>query len=203
MVESKEKIVNSLKLKEYYDPNALHDLKDIVELDGIVNQLYINRNNYLENFIKSKFLSYDEMMSLVPDGKFEQMKKNGEKYIQTKDTRYGYSFSRWGNACGLSCGIAFYLLVDKDTILPVIFPVSFQISMNDVGIDYENNVMVYSITRYEQKSKYSQSNDYWYSWDLRIGFSTITNELLYCDVKENSHKSYASPAGQLLKYGKR
>jgi hypothetical protein len=195
-------LLQKLKLKEHYDPNALHDLKDIVQMDAFINELYRNRNNYLENFIKSKFLSYEQIKALVPDHKFESMLKKGRKYIKSTSRSNTFEFNRWGTVCPLNCGIKFYLLVDSFTILPVIFPYNIYIDMNDFVIDNELNMLKYSIRRHESRSRFSQSNDYTYECTLKIAYSTINNELLYCVGEESSTKCWTSGAGEFIKYQK-
>ena len=82
MVKDKQHIVNNLKLKEFYDPNALHDLKEINDLDNIIKELKHNRQMYLKTFVDSKILTKDELLSLIPDHKLDQMLIKGLKYFK-------------------------------------------------------------------------------------------------------------------------
>lgn len=82
MVKDKEQIVKNLKLKEFYDPNALHDLKEINDLDNIIKDLMHNKQMYLKTFVESKILTKDELLSLIPDHKLDQMLIKGLTYFK-------------------------------------------------------------------------------------------------------------------------
>jgi hypothetical protein len=76
------KNIDNLKLNTFYDPNAIHDLTEINELYNIINELNTNKQIYLNNFVNSKFLNIDELLSMVPDHKLDQMLINGFEYFQ-------------------------------------------------------------------------------------------------------------------------
>lgn len=75
------KNIDNLKLNTFYDPNAIHDLIEINELYNIIDELNTNKQIYLNTFVNSKFLNKDELLSMVPDHKLDQMLINGFEYF--------------------------------------------------------------------------------------------------------------------------
>lgn len=75
------KNIDNLKLNTFYDPNAIHDLTEINQLYNIINELNTNKQIYLKKFVNSKFLNKDELLSMVPDHKLDQMLINGFEYF--------------------------------------------------------------------------------------------------------------------------
>lgn len=88
-----QEIIEYLKFDETIDMSNINDLKDISNFKEQINILNKNYDKYLQNFIKSKVLTYEQLLEQIPENKIEQMYVNGAKLLN----KYCDSYDEWLN----------------------------------------------------------------------------------------------------------